>query len=744
MQNLVLWLFLFFKRRRFVRKKQWRPLLIAGSSIALFAIVASWLLPMAIRAAAHSRKTTVTPIQHVVVIMMENHSFDNLFGRFPGANGAIEAHASNPLRGDNDHTSPAALAAMDGGKMDEFLPAGQVQYTQQDLPNYYAYASQFGLGDNFFTDVPTNSTPNHIAMIAAQSGGVFDGSSNTGCSSSYNSLLYSKKVDGNYFWTYPCYNIPSMPQELGNSGVTWKYYSAAPNWDAPSLIQAIAGSPNDIHSAGQFTKDVQSNNLADVSWVTPIPAQSDHPPGFEEAGQNYVTNTLNTIMNSSYWSNTAVFLTWDDWGGFYDHVPPPQVDTLGLGERVPLIVISPYAKHNYISSSLGEFASFNKFIEYNWSLPALGARDSLSQISDLTDFFDFSQQPQPPYTLNLLPFTKVLRIATVNTNNNSGQALRGTIVPQVGDTNTNFTYSIVYTLKQAPTTYNINIDGVAHQMTYISKVSTGSLYQYQTTLPLGTTHTFTFTFSDGKGGTVTLPDNGVPFPGPDVHLYKVKWLLSSKNVLPGQPITFSATYSSLSGTPPTQEEVDIDGARHAMTSTCGNSCNYTTGAKYVYTTTLPIGVHYTRYVFDDSTDGSDQTIYQGSEKPIVSPMLLTNSLVNPPSGGSTTNFTFQTTYTQSGNVAPATANVYVDNTAYPLTCTSNCGSYNTGAVFSTTMQLPTGNHTYFFVFTDSTTQSLWADPFAPSVYKGPNVGANASSVGVGTIISPDESLDPGD
>ena len=734
-----------------MRKRLVRPLLITAIAVAIIALASSWLVPMGLHsshASVHKPGTNTTPIQHVVVIMMENHSFDNLFGRFPGANGAIEPQASNPLRGDNDHTSPAELAALDGGNMDEFLPRGTVQYTQQDIPNYYAYASQFGLSDYFFTDVPTNSTPNHIAMIAAQSAGVFDGSSNSGCTSTANSVLYSKQMSGNYFWSFPCYDVSSIPQELSQNGVSWKYYSSAPNWDAPSLIKSISGSPDDIHSAGQFVRDVQSNNMAQVSFVTPVPAQSDHPPAPEQFGQDYVTNTLNAIMNSSYWSNTAVFLTWDDWGGFYDHVTPPVVDGLGLGERVPLIVISPYAKHAYISHSEGEFASFDKFIEENWSLPSLNQRDANSAISDLMDFFDWNQQPQAPYILTPPAYDQVLRIATVNTSNSNGQPLSGTIVPPQGDPTTNFTYSIVYTLKQAPTIDNINIDGVSHQMTYKSKVSSGSLYQYTTSgLSANTTHSFTFTFSNGKGGTVTLPDNGVPFPGPDVRNFKVKWLLNTKVALPGQNLIFSATYSNLTGAPPTQEEVDIDGAKHAMTSTCQNNCNYVTGVKYVYSTTLPVGTHYTRYVFDDA-NGADQLIYEGSEKPIVAPLTLTNSQVNPKTGNSSTPFTFSTTYKEANNVAPSAAYVYVDGTQYPLTCASPC-NYSAGTVFSSQpITLSSSTNTYFFVFSDpdnnNQVPSLWADPFAPSVYKGPTVGANASPDGVGTIISPDDSLDPGD
>lgn len=728
--------------RKFLRQ----PLLVGGLvAVVLVGVCASWLLPLGIHAATHRTASTTTPIKYVIVIMMENHSFDNLFGRFPGVNGATLPRASNPLEGDNDHTSPAAIASMDGGKMDEFLPWEKVQYTQADIPTYWAYAQQFGLSDNFYTDVPTNSTPNHISMIAAQSAGVFDGSSNTGCSSSANSLLYSRKISGNFYWSEPCYNVPSIPQELQQNGIPWKYYSSAANWDAPSLISSIAGSPNDIHQASQFTTDVTAGNLASVSFVTPTPAASDHPPGFEEAAQDYVTGTINTIMKSQYWSSSAIFLTWDDWGGFYDNASPPQVDNLGLGERVPLIVISPYAKQGYISHQQGEFASFDKFIEENWGLPSLGARDSLSQTSDLMDFFDFTQQPRAPFIQNLLPYTKLLRIATVNTSDSGGNPLGGTLVPRYGTPNTSFTYSIVYTSKKTPSIANVNIDGAAHAMHYAGKVSTGYLYQYTTNgLSLGMNHSFTFTFSNGSGGTVTLPDNGVPFPGPYVHTYQTAWMVSPKVALPGQSIKFSATYTSLTNTAPTQAEVDIDGNRYQLKSNCGSSCNYTKGVQFSYTTSsLAIGTHYTRFVFDDSSDGSDQQIYDGSEKPIVAPMLLTGSSVSPTTGTSSTVFTFQTTYQQASGQAPTQALLYIDNTAYRMTCISGCSSYATGAVFQVQTTLAAGSHIFFFVFAD--TYSFWADPMAPNQYNGPTIGASATGANVGTIWQPASAQDdPGD
>jgi hypothetical protein len=158
------------------------------------------------------------------------------------------------------------------------------------------------------------------------------------------------------------------------------------------------------------------------------------------------------------------------------------------------------------------------------------------------------------------------------------------------------------------------------------------------------------------------------------------------------------------------------------------STDYVKGVMYKYSmNNLSIGKHYYRFSFDD---GSGVANYQGDEHPQINPMTLTNSSVSPASGNSSTVFTFQTLYTEVANQAPAQALLYVDNTAYPMSYIS--GSYNSGAVFQVSTSLPNGNHSFSFVFSDA--NSSWADPFGPATYVGPNVGANASPKGVGTII----------
>jgi phospholipase C len=680
-----------------------------------------------------------TPIKYIVIIMMENHTFDNYFGSYPGANGVIESRATNPFYRDFDHNGPPLVAAMDGGKMDEFPVRGQVQYTQADIPSYWSYAQHYGLGDNFFTSIASSSTPNHLAMIMAQSSGLdttvslnYSTFRTGGCKTTQNTLAYSKSASsGNEYFAHACYNVNSVPQELDNAGISWRYYYNIPYWDAPGFVQSTSNSKNIVRDPSRFVRDVKAGNMATVSWITPPNGSSDHPPQFIEAGQNFVTTQVNAIMNSPYWANTAIFVTWDDWGGQYDHVPPPQVDGLGLGPRVPLLVISPYAKPGYISKQQGEFASFDKFIEEDYGLPSLKQRDSLAQTSDLMDFFDFQSPPQPPLILNQLAYSTMLIVMAAS------HGVVGCISPMQGGPGDTYIFSIGYTRKTAPTVHNVTIDGVNYPMSKIGFAPDGGksgaiLYQYSTKLPQGQ-HTFSYTFSDGQE-TATIPDNGIPFSGPTVHSFGLHSGVSNNTVVYGQTVTYTATYTSPSNTPPTLTEVDIDGIPYTMTS--DGSTNYSHGVKYTYSTnSLSVGEHYFRVRFDDSNDGSDLLAQEGSSSPDVTPISLTQSSVSPTSGNSSTAFTFQTTYLDTSNEAPAQALLYLDGKqSYQMAYVS--GSYNTGAIYQVTLtNLSVGNHSFFFVFSDN--ESTWADPMYPDSYSGPGVGPDAHAIPRGTLVIPD-------
>lgn len=698
--------------------------------VALFVIVGAgtWHgFPASSSSRAVHAKGTVgkatTAINRVVIIMLENHTFDNFFGSFPGANGISNLqHASNPIVADLGHNGPTALAAIDGGKLDGFSPHGLVQYNQSDIPNYWSYAQQFGLSDNFFTSDATSSTPNHINMIAAQSGGM-NGTLGTGCHSPQNMVLNSVDTAGNNYWAYTCYNIASIPQELDTAGISWRYYSSTPIWNAPYFIKPLysTDAKNIITDSSQFVKDVKAGQMPTVSWVTPTGTQTDHPPIATLGAQNFVTNIANTIMQSNYWSSTAIFVTWDDWGGFYDHVPPPTIDGRGLGLRVPLLVISPYAKAHYISHAQGEFSSFVKFIEEDFNLPNLGQRDSLANTSDLMDFFDFNQTPQPPFILQQLPFSTTLLVP-------SARNAPGAISPVEGSTDGTYTYSIIYTGSGTPAVHNVNIDGQPFAM--VNKggqsVKKGTLYQYSTSLGLGR-HSFTFTFSEGSG-TVTLPFGTAPMDGPNVHPFHLgKKTVTPSVALPGTPVTYSIQYISPSNTPPTQTDILIDSVAHQMTKSGGN--NYITGVTYTYTTSnLSVGTHFLRFKFDD---GSGAVLSNGSLGPSITPITLTGSSVSNAGGG---NYTFQTAYTETDGQAPTEALLYVDNQAYQMNCGSNC-NYGTGAVYQAQVQLASGTHSYFFVFSDPSganhVASTWADPLPSGYYQ---FNANASTKGTPHVI----------
>ena len=682
---------------------------------------------------AHANNTS--PIQHVVYIMMENHTFDNFFGQFPGANGDPNLpRETDPLLSDYNHGSSAANSYIDGGKMDGFEPHAMYQYTQADIPNYWSYAQQFGLGDNFFSSYPTSSTPNHIAMVAAQTGGIYETTPQTGCSSPQNDIVHAVSNSGQHYWTYPCENIQSLPNLLSNVGLSWRFYADVPIWNVPKMLKPLNGSPNDV-PVNKFITDVKSGNLANVSWITPTGVSTDHPPSMLEPAQNFVTAEVNAVMNSQYWSSTAIFLTWDDFGSLYDHVAPPQIDALGLGPRVPLIVISPYAKHGYISHQLSEFSSFVKFAETNWGLPNLGQRDALSSISDLTDYFNFSQTPQPKFILKPIPYSSTLFVPSQGISS----TIKGSLYPVIGGPNTTYTYSVMYSLTTTPAIHNVTIDGVNHPMNAIKwYAGFGELYQYSTKIafdPKNITHSFTFTFSD-TSGTVTLPHNGVAFPGPEVNPFTLNALTSPVQPspgLPGQVVTYNVLYTSTTNTAPTLAEVVIDGITYQMQSTGGT--NYTKGVHYVFTMPMTIGVHYTIYRFDD---GTGLAVYPGRITPITTPVVLSNSSISPTSGSSTTVFTFKTTYSNVNGNAPTQATLYLDNT--PIAMSYVSGSYSTGAVYQAQTKLSVGTHSYFFVFSGAQSSgplSTWADPIGPQVYAGPTIGAITNTqqvVPAGTLI----------
>jgi len=197
-----------------------------------------------------------------------------------------------------------------------------------------------------------------------------------------------------------CFDFETVPQQLSGIGVDWAYYAAVPGqpgyfWNALNGIGPIFHTDmfhEHVRPVDRLVQDIEAGRLPAVTWVTPRFELSDHPPFSTCFAQNFVADIVNAVMRSDAWMHTAIFLTWDEWGGFYDHVLPPQVDHLGMGIRVPSLVISPYAKKGYIDDALGEFSSPLKFIEDNWGLPYLTPR--IEQTHNFEHVFDFDRNPR--------------------------------------------------------------------------------------------------------------------------------------------------------------------------------------------------------------------------------------------------------------------------------------------------------------------------------------------------------------
>jgi len=357
-------------------------------------------------------------IQHTIFIIKENRSFDNYFGDFPGADGATWGRTSTgadvPLVHMDDcdesslcNGSACALAAMNDGKMDHFdLTTGNLdaygRMLQQDIPNYWAYAQHFVLADRFFTAVHGPSLPNHLFTVAPQSGGVMDNVDGSqlgkNCDGSPSGLVAVTDDNGNVSYQSPCFDFQTLPDLLDAAKVSWTYYGDGGG--IVGTIRHIRNSPSwpsHIADTAQFITDASAGKLPAVSWLLPPEGKGEHPPESTCQGENWTTQILNAIMQGRGWNSSAVFVVWDDFGGLYDHVAPPQVDRFGLGPRVPLLVISPYAKRGYVSHTLYEQSSVLKFVERRYGLVALTARDRTA--SDMLDSFDFSQAPLAPLIL---------------------------------------------------------------------------------------------------------------------------------------------------------------------------------------------------------------------------------------------------------------------------------------------------------------------------------------------------------
>jgi phospholipase C len=399
-------------------------------------------------AQAQSKPTTavcstgdMSCIKHIVFIMKENRSYDVYFGAYQPpagsgqtANGSTTPHLSNgtvinaphlydstPL--DICHDWKCNISDMDFGKMDRFdtdpscMANGvlmcEAQLNATDLPNYYAYANNFVLGDNHFSSLHATSFPNHLYTIAATSGGVISqgilasapSKTEVGCRADEGTTAQRIDQYGNVTAQFPCYDFLTLGDLLTAAGVSWKSYAPANiAYNAYNAINHIYNNTtvwNQIYAPDtQFVTDVKNGNLPSVSWLVTL-GGNEHPPISTCLGQNWAVQEINAVMQSTkYWVTepTLIVMDWDDFGGFYDHVPPPYEDMYGLGPRSALLIVSPFAKPGYVSHVQTEAASVLKFIEERFGLPSLGQRDLI--VNDISDAFNFNQAGNPPLVLN--------------------------------------------------------------------------------------------------------------------------------------------------------------------------------------------------------------------------------------------------------------------------------------------------------------------------------------------------------
>jgi phospholipase C len=394
------------------------------------------------------RKDSGAYISHLVIVIQENRSFDDLFAQFPGADGATEGLMKTgsgdtyvPLKKvalaehcDFGHGYQGFLRSYDDGKMDGFGLEGNkcsgdhraaYQYVDPaDIKPYWDLAKRYVLADHLFQTQGSGSFTAHQDLIA---GGTTYNADQTrtmidypdaapwGCDAppgTRTSRLFwarSKLVFRFNQGPFPCMHYVTMRDLLDAKSISWKYYSPPVQggegmlWNAFDAIKAVRYGPEwgtrVTDSDTKIFTDIKKHRLPAVSWVVPDRENSDHPASGSDTGPSWVADIVNAVGESSYWPGTAIVILWDDWGGFYDNVPPPFLDRWGgLGFRVPMIVVSAYAPkpqpgdYSYISHTPYEFGSILKFVETTFHLGTLGKTDARAR--DLLGCFDFSQAPR--------------------------------------------------------------------------------------------------------------------------------------------------------------------------------------------------------------------------------------------------------------------------------------------------------------------------------------------------------------
>ena len=437
------------------------------------------------RPASAAAATGIGKIQHVVIVIQENRSFDSYFGTYPGATGIPmkdgEAavclptgtasscirpfHDRADVNGEGPHASRAFMTDVNGGAMNGFVQAAEGEYRgcrnhpqaalcaytspisiagyhdQREIPNYWAYAKHFVLQDHMFSPSLSWSLPAHLFEVSEWSAycRTHRPRSCTNAVDNYESSYYGHPSNRR-----PIFAWTDMTYLFHRYGVSWRYYIQGGrqpdcgNADTIACqgIRQSASTPGiwnplpsfdtvhfdkqlqNIQPVRTFFPAARAGKLANVTWIAPAQVNGEHPPARVSDGQAYVTSIVNAVMQSPEWDSTAIFVTWDDWGGFYDNVMPPSVDVNGYGIRVPALLISPYARAGLIDHQVLSQDAYNRFIEDRW----LGGqaldpktdgrpdrrptvRELDPRLGDLLRDFNFNQQPLPPLILPARPTT---------------------------------------------------------------------------------------------------------------------------------------------------------------------------------------------------------------------------------------------------------------------------------------------------------------------------------------------------
>ncbi|MDE1855540.1 MAG: hypothetical protein KGH57_04475 [Candidatus Micrarchaeota archaeon] len=380
------------------------------------------------------------PIKHVIVIFQENRAFDTFFGTYPGAYGiqngtCIPINLTNSSAGcvrpflmnssqavspDFPHAYPNMVIDKNGGKMDGFITEAQGcksavgYFDNRTIPYYWDYAKNFVLSDNTFQSVSSYSPANHWALIAALSpiAGFLSGAP----------LNLSSPLGLRRAYVHEASSIPTLTDLMTGSNKTWKYYdkkiplglfnrsfdngSVLDFWNPFEAVNASYTARLNSHFVlrGKIFSDINSSSLPNVSYVIPSAPISDHAPANITWGMWWVASIVNSVGRSKYWNSTVIIVTWDDFGGWYDGVFPPVINAstdgingtiaIGAGPRVPLLIISPYARRGYVDHTLYTFSSIMKLIETTFNITSLNVRDKTA--NDMLGALNFSQKPLAP------------------------------------------------------------------------------------------------------------------------------------------------------------------------------------------------------------------------------------------------------------------------------------------------------------------------------------------------------------